>query len=348
MATKIRDLPEVFEKGIMVFIDKLDNKNYMKITAFTEEIDGIKEPSYVVKIPAMNIWKKHFERNIKTVVVIEKEIYYGTGKNEGVKYGRLNLLGYGYDTYYILNPEEAKELRTKTNKDYREDEAKKLLNDDEKKGLDEIFGEELPDIKIENEIKETIPIKDDLYSMLNDGQKTAFDTIMSNVTDEHLGNVFFLSGAPGTGKTFASRAIANELLKYYNKTKSDEGVQPNFAIVAVAPSHKAKNLLEDAMDMQNLPVMTVARYCGYVMDEVDNPEINDEGDFVKIEKGGDVIPKIVGVDFSKRGNDSHALAILEECPVCKSKLQRLENEVALYCVNNLCPAQVKERIIHFA
>ena len=82
-------------------------------------------------------------------------------------------------------------------------------------------------------------------------------------------------------------------------------------------------------------------------DEIQRKDIR-EGDFVKIEKGGDVIPKIVGVDFSKRGNDSKALAILEECPVCKSKLQRLENEVALYCVNNLCPAQVKERIIHFA
>jgi DNA ligase (NAD+) len=82
-------------------------------------------------------------------------------------------------------------------------------------------------------------------------------------------------------------------------------------------------------------------------DEIQRKDVR-EGDFVKIEKGGDVIPKIVGVDFSKRGNDSHALAILEECPVCKSKLQRLENEVALYCVNNLCPAQVKERIIHFA
>ena len=82
-------------------------------------------------------------------------------------------------------------------------------------------------------------------------------------------------------------------------------------------------------------------------DEIMRKDIR-ENDFVKIEKGGDVIPKVVEVDLSKREGNSKLLAIPTECPICKSELQRTENEVALYCVNELCPAQVKGRIIHFA
>ncbi|MCF6271110.1 MAG: NAD-dependent DNA ligase LigA [Melioribacteraceae bacterium] len=82
-------------------------------------------------------------------------------------------------------------------------------------------------------------------------------------------------------------------------------------------------------------------------DEIERKDIR-ENDFVKIEKGGDVIPKVVEVDLSQRGNDSQPLAIPTECPICKLELQRTESEVALYCVNNFCPAQVKGRIIHFA
>ncbi len=82
-------------------------------------------------------------------------------------------------------------------------------------------------------------------------------------------------------------------------------------------------------------------------DEIERKDIR-ENDFVKIEKGGDVIPKVVEVDLLQRGNNSQPLAIPTECPICKSELQRTESEVALYCVNSFCPAQVKGRIIHFA
>jgi len=82
-------------------------------------------------------------------------------------------------------------------------------------------------------------------------------------------------------------------------------------------------------------------------DEIERKDIR-ENDYVKIEKGGDVIPKVIEVDLSQRKDDSQILAIPIECPVCKSELKRTESEVALYCVNNFCPAQVKERIIHFA
>ena len=82
-------------------------------------------------------------------------------------------------------------------------------------------------------------------------------------------------------------------------------------------------------------------------DEIKRKDIR-EGDFVKIEKGGDVIPKVVGVDLLQRKENSQPLLIPKECPACKSELQQLENEVALYCVNNTCPAQIKGKLIHFA
>lgn len=82
-------------------------------------------------------------------------------------------------------------------------------------------------------------------------------------------------------------------------------------------------------------------------DEIERKDIR-ENDYVKIEKGGDVIPKVVEVDLLQREDDSQQLTIPTECPICKSELQRAESEVALYCVNNACPAQVKGRIIHFA
>ena len=82
-------------------------------------------------------------------------------------------------------------------------------------------------------------------------------------------------------------------------------------------------------------------------DEIERKDIR-ENDYVKIEKGGDVIPKVVEVDLSQREDESKQLPIPTECPICKSELQRTESEVALYCINNSCPAQVKGRIIHFA
>lgn len=69
------------------------------------------------------------------------------------------------------------------------------------------------------------------------------------------------------------------------------------------------------------------------------------GDQVIIEKGGDVIPKVVGVKKPALGLAE--VSAPDQCPACSGELLRLEGEVALYCQNNLCPAQLKGRIIHF-
>ena len=92
---------------------------------------------------------------------------------------------------------------------------------------------------------------------------------------------------------------------------------------------------------------TISRATLHNIDEIKRKDIR-EGDWVVIEKGGDVIPKVVSVDLKKRPKNSEEVKIPVKCPVCNSKLYRPENEVAIYCENSLCPAQVKGRIAHFS
>lgn len=72
------------------------------------------------------------------------------------------------------------------------------------------------------------------------------------------------------------------------------------------------------------------------------------GDFVEIEKGGDVIPKVVKVILEKREKNLITYKLTSVCPVCNSILKKHENEVAFYCANYYCPAQIRGRIEHFA
>lgn len=72
------------------------------------------------------------------------------------------------------------------------------------------------------------------------------------------------------------------------------------------------------------------------------------GDYVFVEKGGEIIPKVTGVDSSKRKPGAAPIKYIERCPECNSKLFRVEGEAAFYCPNvNGCPPQIKGRIEHF-
>ena len=86
-----------------------------------------------------------------------------------------------------------------------------------------------------------------------------------------------------------------------------------------------------------MPVQLYSRATLHNIDEIKRKDIR-EGDMVVIEKGGDVIPKVVSVDLKKRPSNSVELKLPDKCPVCKSKLFRPENEVAVYCENNSMPA----------
>lgn len=70
-------------------------------------------------------------------------------------------------------------------------------------------------------------------------------------------------------------------------------------------------------------------------------------DTVVVRKAGDIIPEVMRVELDERPENSTPYQIPTECPNCGSELAHLEDEVALRCLNPQCPAQAKERLIHF-
>ena len=82
-------------------------------------------------------------------------------------------------------------------------------------------------------------------------------------------------------------------------------------------------------------------------DQIEKLDIR-EGDEVYVEKGGEIIPKIIGVDFTKRNPDSNPTEYITNCPECDSPLVRNEGEAQHYCPNyNGCPPQIIGRIQHY-
>lgn len=73
-----------------------------------------------------------------------------------------------------------------------------------------------------------------------------------------------------------------------------------------------------------------------------------EGDSLFVEKGGEIIPKIVGVDLDKRVPGAQRISFITHCPVCGSELQRTEGEAGIFCPNaDHCAPQIKGRLEHF-
>ena len=72
------------------------------------------------------------------------------------------------------------------------------------------------------------------------------------------------------------------------------------------------------------------------------------GDFVVLERSGDVIPKIIQVLTDRRTEVLRVFSLPDFCPSCQSPIDRTETQVAVRCLNTACPAQTKQRIIHFA
>lgn len=82
-------------------------------------------------------------------------------------------------------------------------------------------------------------------------------------------------------------------------------------------------------------------------DQIEKLDVR-EGDTVFVEKGGEIIPKIVGVDFTKRDPDSEPTQYATHCPECGTELIRAEGEAQHYCPNtNGCPPQIIGRIQHY-
>jgi DNA ligase (NAD+) len=91
---------------------------------------------------------------------------------------------------------------------------------------------------------------------------------------------------------------------------------------------------------------TVSRATLHNFDEVARLDVR-VGDTVWVAKGGEVIPKIIGVVTSERPPDAAAIAPPEVCPVCGTAVERAVEEVALRCPNPQCPAVTESRLRHF-
>jgi DNA ligase (NAD+) len=93
--------------------------------------------------------------------------------------------------------------------------------------------------------------------------------------------------------------------------------------------------------------VTVSRATLHNQDEIIKKDIRI-GDTVLVQRAGDVIPEVVKVILSKRTGGEKRFQMPQSCPVCGTSATRLEGEAAIRCINSICPAQVKERIKHFA
>ena len=101
------------------------------------------------------------------------------------------------------------------------------------------------------------------------------------------------------------------------------------------------------MDPVQLAGTTVARATLHNADMLQDKDVRLL-DTVKLHKAGDIIPEVSEVVLSKRPTDSVVYQIPTQCPSCGADLVHLEDEVALRCINPMCPAQVKEGLTHFA
>ncbi|MDP4638163.1 MAG: NAD-dependent DNA ligase LigA [Crocinitomicaceae bacterium] len=91
---------------------------------------------------------------------------------------------------------------------------------------------------------------------------------------------------------------------------------------------------------------TVKRASLHNADQIEKLDLH-LGDFVQVEKGGEIIPKIVGVNLGKR-TSMEKVMFIDQCPECQSNLVRKEGEAQHYCPNETaCPPQVKGKIAHF-
>jgi len=148
---------------------------------------------------------------------------------------------------------------------------------------------------------------------------------------------------------------AQEILGYTNKS-------PRWAMAFKYPAQQVKTKLKNIIfSVGRTGIITpVAELepvkCGGVtissstlhnFDEIKRLDLKI-GDSVLIERAGEVIPKVVRVVKEERKGNEKEIIIPEFCPSCSSKLYKMEGEVAIRCINPLCPTQIKRALLHFS
>lgn len=138
--------------------------------------------------------------------------------------------------------------------------------------------------------------------------------------------------------------------------------EPRWAIAYKFRAHQATTIIRDIgasvgrtgvitpyAVFEPVPIggVTVSRSTLHNWDEIARKDIKI-GDTVVVERAGDVIPHVIMVVMEKRTGKEKASPVPEVCPECGSHVVREEGEVAARCVSLYCPAQLREKIIHFA
>lgn len=93
--------------------------------------------------------------------------------------------------------------------------------------------------------------------------------------------------------------------------------------------------------------VTISNASLHNMDEVERKDLRI-GDHVTVERAGDVIPYVVGPLADRRDGSERRFEMVDSCPACGARVVRLEGEVAYRCTGSRCPAQLEERLRHFA
>ena len=148
----------------------------------------------------------------------------------------------------------------------------------------------------------------------------------------------------------------------YQRSLGQTSKSPRWMIAYKFPAERKETVLEDilvqvgrtgtltpvaVLKPVELAGSTVSRASLHNQDEIGRKNVKI-GDHVLVEKAGEIIPQIVEVVKNKRNGSEKEFFMPKRCPACGSAVKKLKNEVALRCENMSCPAQLKERIRHFA
>jgi len=120
-------------------------------------------------------------------------------------------------------------------------------------------------------------------------------------------------------------------------------------IVAITASVGRLGTVTPVAELQPVALagVTVSNASLHNMDEIERKDIR-EGDWVLVERAGDVIPYVVGPLKERRDGSEKRFRMVEKCPACSARVLRQEGEVAYRCSGRSCPAQLKETLKHFA
>ena len=152
-------------------------------------------------------------------------------------------------------------------------------------------------------------------------------------------NELALRDVAGATSKFPRWAVA---LKYPAQQATTRVVK---IVVQVGRTGKLTPVAE--LEPVQLAGTTVSRATLHNEDEVERKDVR-EGDTVFVEKAGEIIPQVIKTVFARRPRGAKRFRMPQRCPVCASDAVRAEGEAARYCTNVACPAQQREKLLHFA